>query len=478
LSGNDAFERYTNERKRGWNKIAEEDGTQKWNRYYRDFISRTYRFCIPEGARVLEVGCGMGDLLASLKPSEGVGVDFSERMIGAARRRHPELRFECMDAHFLKLDAAFDYIILSDLLNDVWDVQEVLVRLRGLCGNETRIIFNFFSHLWKGPLNFARKLGLISRTGHQNWLTREDLINLFYLSGYEVFRCWHEFLFPFDVPLISYALNSFFARIWPFKSLDLTNFMIARANPSIREEWVSNPPTVSVLVPARNEAGNIEEILERIPDMGSGTEIIFVEGNSTDDTYGTIERAIKSSHRNCKLYKQPGRGKGDAVRTGFTKAEGDILMILDADITVPPEDLTRFYDAIYFGRAEFVNGVRLVYPMENKAMRFFNLLGNKFFSVSFSWLLGQALRDSLCGTKVLTKANYKRLARNRAYFGDFDPFGDFDLIFGAAKLNLRIVDLPIRYMERKYGETNIQRWKHGWMLLKMLVYAALKIKFA
>jgi glycosyltransferase involved in cell wall biosynthesis len=212
--------------------------------------------------------------------------------------------------------------------------------------------------------------------------------------------------------------------------------------------------------------------------MGSGTELIFVEGHSTDGTGEAIERAIAAQPvRRAKLLRQPGRGKADAVRTGFEAATGEVLMILDADLTVPPEDLPRFYQAIRSGHGEFVNGVRLVYPMEQQAMRPANFVGNKFFSLLFSWLLGQPIKDTLCGTKVIGREAYSRLTANRAYFGDFDPFGDFDLLFGAAKLNLQIVEMPVRYRERVYGTTNIQRWRHGLLLLRMSVFAASRLKF-
>ena len=212
--------------------------------------------------------------------------------------------------------------------------------------------------------------------------------------------------------------------------------------------------------------------------MGAGTELIFVEGNSSDATYERIEQEI-ASRPGCtaKIYKQTGKGKGDAVRLGFERSIGELLMILDADLTVPPEDLPRFYEAWRTGRGDFINGVRLVYPMEEKAMRFFNLLGNKFFSLAFTWLLGQSVKDSLCGTKVLSRTHYQTIAANRAYFGEVDPFGDFDLLFGAARYNLKILDLPVRYRERKYGETNIQRWKHGLLLLRMVLLASRKIRF-
>jgi glycosyltransferase involved in cell wall biosynthesis len=233
-----------------------------------------------------------------------------------------------------------------------------------------------------------------------------------------------------------------------------------------------------VIVPARNEAGNIPDIFTRVPDMGQGTELVFVEGHSRDNTYAAI-RAAMAQHpeRCCQLLRQGGVGKGDAVRLGFAQARGEMLMILDADLTVPPEDLPRFYEVLCSGKGEFVNGVRLVYPMEREAMRFVNLAGNKFFTIVFSWLLGQPIKDTLCGTKVLWKRDYEAIAANRAYFGDFDPFGDFDLIFGAVKSNLKITDLPIRYRERTYGTTNIERWKHGWLLLRMVIFAARRLKF-
>jgi glycosyltransferase involved in cell wall biosynthesis len=326
------------------------------------------------------------------------------------------------------------------------------------------------------PFRIIRKLGLAKPALFQNWLTVEDISGLLSLADFEVIRNWEEIVWPLRTPLIDSFLNRFCAKIWPFRWFDLTHVIIAK--PCSDLSALPAKPKVSVIVPARNEAGNIAQIFSRVPEMGGGTELIFVEGNSTDNTYQMIEKAIADNpQRKSMLLSQSGKGKGDAVRLGFERAHGDILMILDADLTVPPEDLPRFYDVLSSGKAEFVNGVRLVYPMEKEAMRFFNLLGNKFFSLAFSWLLGQPIKDTLCGTKVLWKKDYERIASNRSYFGDFDPFGDFDLLFGAAKLNLKIREVPIRYRERTYGSTNISRWKHGWLLLKMVSFAALKIKF-
>lgn len=467
------FKGYQGTRIDAWNEVAQHS-PGSWGGYYRRRLQAVFRLAIPEGARVLEVGCGRGDLLAALKPSIGVGIDYAPAMVAQAQARYPDLVFHVADAHELELGGQqFDFIVLSDVINDLWDLQAAMEKLRPCCTPATRLVFNFFSHLWQLPLNLAQALGVATPTQPQNWFTRHDLENLLELSGFEALRDWEEVVAPLPLPGISNFANRFLSKLAPFRWFAMTNFLVARpAALSVKA------PTVSVVVAARNEEGHIEELMARIPEMGGGTEIVFVEGNSTDDTWGAIERAIAGHpQRNCKLLKQPGKGKGDAVRTGFDAATGDILMILDADITVPPEDLPRFYDVLASGRGEFANGVRLVYPMQDDAMRFANIIGNKFFSWAFSWLLGQPIRDTLCGTKVLWAKDYRRVAENRAYFGDFDPFGDFDLLFGAAKLNLKIMEVPIRYRARRYGETNIQRWRHGLLLLRMVLFAARRIKF-
>ncbi len=468
---------YTAERKEHWNKVAQKMRRwHGWGGYYHRRLNKVYAGMISPGSRVLEIGCGNGDLLASLNPEYGVGVDLSIGMIELAKERHPELKFLTSTGEETQLTEKFNFIILSDILNEVWDVQELLEHLKPMLFDNGRLLINLHSRLWELPLRLGAWLGVSKPGLGKNWLTRTDLINLMNLAGYECIKTSHEILFPFHVPLLSAFLDRFLVRFWPFNHLALVNFLVARKTPKI---WGSKKePRVSVIVPARNEAGNIESIFERVPEMGGGTEIVFVEGHSTDDTFATIQSCmVHHPDRCCLSLKQSGKGKGDAVRLGFQQASGDILMILDADLTVQPEDLPRFYQALVNGRGEFINGVRLVYPMQDEAMRFFNLIGNKFFSLAFSWLLGQPVKDTLCGTKVLWKRDYQRIAANRQVFGNFDPFGDFDLLFGAARLNFKIVDLPIRYRARAYGSTNISRWKHGWLLLRMLAFAARRIKF-
>ena len=473
-----AADAYARARIAHWDGVARSlDRWQGLGAGYHERLARVYRSVIPEGRRVVELGCGDGDLLAALRPAFGVGIDFSGEMLGRAAARHPELHFVRADAHDLSdLDGEFDAIVLSDLVNDVWDVQGVLEQVRRFAGRHTRIVVNSYNTLWEAPLSLAARVRLTKPNLPQNWLTRADVSNLLRLTGFDVVRQWSEVLWPLRTPLVGALCNRYLVRLWPFRTLALANFFVARLAPGSGSP--AGEPRVSVVVPARNEAGNVRAIVERTPEMGGGTEIVFVEGGSSDDTYGAIEREIAADpRRRCRLLRQAGTGKGDAVRLGFQEASGEALMILDADLTVPPEDLPRFFRALAEGKGELINGVRLVYPMERQAMRFANLLGNKFFSVAFSWLLGQPVKDTLCGTKALWRKDYRAIAAGRAYFGEFDPFGDFDLLFGAARLNLKIAELPVRYRERTYGSTNIQRWRHGWLLLRMVAFAAGRVKF-
>jgi len=460
-----------------WDSIAGgRDPRKGFGGAYRRRLMEVYGYLVTPGLRVAELGCGQGDLLAALKPAVGVGMDFSPEMISRARQRHPELEFLELDAHDPMPEQTFDVIILSDLINDLWNVQTVLDQVRQRSHPRTRVILNFYSRLWEFPLRMAERMGLAKPTLQQNWLDVSDVANLLYLSGFEMMRHWAEVLWPAPVPVIEPLCNKYLVKLFPFRAFALTNFVVARPLPTEPTEEVQ--PRISVLVPARNEEGNIDQLIERVPEMGGGTEIIFVEGHSTDDTYGAIERAMaRHPDRCCKLFKQPGKGKGDAVRCGFAAATGDILTILDADLTVPPEDLPAFFEVLRSGKADFANGVRLVYPREENAMRMANLIGNKFFGFAFSWLIGQRVKDTLCGTKTIWKKDYDLLTANRAYFGDFDPFGDFDLLFGSARMSLKILDVPVRYRQRTYGTTNIQRWRHGLLLLRMVVFAARRMKF-
>jgi SAM-dependent methyltransferase len=401
--------KYNQVRRLHWNKIARKLGTWTgWGGYYHRRLTQVYQSLVAPGQSILELGCARGDLLAALKPASGVGVDFSEEMIHAASRRHSHLRFVHADAHALNLSEKFDVIILSDLVNDLWDVETVLKNVWRLTTPRTRIIINCYSHLWEPILKVAERLGLATPNLYQNWLTVGDITGLLNLADCEVVKQSQEILLPLPVPLLADLCNRFLVKLWPFKHFALTNFIVARPRP--RPETCVKRPSVSVIVPARNEEGNIPDIFARTPQMGQGTELVFVEGHSRDNTYAAIETAITAHPERCQLVRQTGVGKGDAVRLGFARARGEMLMILDADLTVPPEDLPRFYEALHSGKGEFINGVRLVYPMEKQAMRFLNLLGNKFFSLAFSWLLVNPLRIPYAGQKSCGKGTTKQLS--------------------------------------------------------------------
>lgn len=444
----------------------------RWGaRGYRTLLAHYYNLIVPADASVLEIGCGSGELLARLKAARKTGVDLSPKQIAAARRRVPEAQFHVGAGELVELNGTFDVIIISDTLNRAADVQVLLERLKGSAHPGTRLVINFQNSLWRPVLSLVRTLGLKAPEPENSWLATSDVLNLLQLAGWSPVCHQARLLLPVPIPLLAPLLNRWLAPLAQW--FCLTVFVVARP---VRP--AASPRTVSVIIPARNEAGNIEAAVQRTAELGAGTELIFVEGHSKDHTWAEIQRVAHAyPDRKIKVMQQTGKGKGDAVRLGFHAATGDILMILDADLTMPPEELGKFYEVLASGRAEFANGVRLVYPMDEEAMQFLNLCANKVFGLIFTWLLGQPVKDTLCGTKVLSRAHYERIAANRAYFGDFDPFGDFDLLFGAAKLNLKIADVPIRYKQRTYGSTNIHRWSHGWLLLRMVLFAARKLKF-
>ncbi len=452
----------------------------KWierNAFYYEQDRAYARFLIPEGLSVLDLGCSTGELLASLKPKRGVGVDFSKRMIEIAKGKFPDLKFLTGDvedqAFIKKLGGPFDVIVLSDTIGLLDDCEATLRLLHAVCSPDTRLIVSYYSPHWEPILRLGDKMGLRMPQPEVNYLSSADIENLLHLADFEVIKVEWRQLLPKRLLGLGTLVNRFIGTLPLIRRLCLRTYVVARPFLEPQKPGLS----VSIVIPCRNEKGNIEPAIQRLERFADDMEVIYVEGHSSDGTLEECER-VKQAYPDwdIKVTTQDGRGKGDAVWKGFDMARGDVLMILDADLTMPPEQLPKFYNAIASGKGDFINGSRLVYSMERGAMRFLNLLANRAFARIFSFLLNQRFTDTLCGTKVMRKVDYRRIADNRAYFGDFDPFGDFDLIFGAAKLNMKITEIPIRYADRTYGETQISRFRDGWELIKMVVFAWRKLK--
>lgn len=421
--------------------------------YYQHCLRSLIRRHIRPGTRILEIGSDAGERPAAPPPWPGVRVKAEE----------------------IDLKETFDFIVLAGSIGEMEDVQPVLEKAARLSHPGTRLVITSLNAAWSPLLKLACALGLRRKNVEENWLSMADLENLLTLTGFETVRKSTEILMPVYIPLLSSFLNRFMARIRPLEHLALVQMIVAK--PQVRSDR-TRPLSCSVIIPTKNEKGNIEAILRRTPRMGTGTELIFVDDASSDGTPEEIKRRTAAyPDKDVRLIVQSAHaGKREAVHKGFQAAKGDALMILDADLSVPPEELPRFFNALAEGKGEFINGTRLVYPLEPQAMRFLNMCANRFFSILFTWLLNQRFRDTLCGTKAFFKKDYERIMAIRDSFGNFDPFGDFELIFGASAANLKILEIPVHYRRRTYGQSKIQRFRHGWLLLRMSWLAFTKIK--
>lgn len=451
---------------------------EKWirrNRYFYGRLSSFLGFMIEPGSSAVVFRSELGQLFERLSLKRAVGVDICERMVAEAQKRHPSVEFISADPEDVVLDGPFDYVVFYSL-GDIIDIEKAFMNARSVSSSSTRLIVVNYNYLWRPLVFLAEKLGLKVPQPTQNWLNMPVLENLLHISGFEVTKKYYQVLFPLNVPVLSWLLNNVVAKLPVVKKLCFTQILVARKAPSA-------PPAegykVSVIIPCKNEHGNVEDAVRRVPEMGKGTEIIFCDDRSTDGTADEVRRMMeKYPERDIKLVSGPGICKARNVWTGFDAATGDILMILDADLTVIPEELPYFYDAISSGAGEFINGTRMVYPMQKQAMRTLNIVGNKFFGSAFSYLLGQRLTDTLCGTKVIWRRDWPRIKRLLGSWGITDRWGDYELIFGAAKLHLRIVEVPVHYLERTYGETKMtKRFQNGLVMLRMCLAALRKFKF-
>jgi hypothetical protein len=432
-------------------------------------MRQSLAFLIEPAERVLSVRCQNGWMLESVQPREGKGIEITEEMVEEARRHHPQFCYEVGFPDIFQPEGEFDAIIVADPGETV-DLQRELENLRNCCHRATRLYIYGYNSLWETPLKLAERWGFKMPQPEQNWLTEFDFRNLLELAGFEVIKVHYAALLPVRIPLLSWFCNHVLAHLPGLRRLCLIHFIVARPVPEVgRGEELS----VSVIVPCRNEEGNIKAAVKRIPALGVQTEIIFCDDKSTDNTRVEIERMMRECpEKNIRMVEGPGICKSKNVWVGFDAAKNDILMILDADLTVMPEELPRFLDAIASNRGEFINGSRLVYPIPREAMKVTNRAGNVVFSWLFSLLLGQRIKDTLCGTKVIRRSDWLRIRKYVDYWGVSDRWGDYDLLLGAAKLNLRIVDLPVHYQERIAGASKMTRVLHNAKIMLAIMWKA------
>ncbi|MHC4309737.1 MAG: class I SAM-dependent methyltransferase [Planctomycetota bacterium] len=263
---------------------------RKRNTYYYKWLDKIYKFVVRPNSRVLHIGCECGDLLAAVQPSYGVGIDADPAAVELAKKRFPHLKFHTMDPHELNLDEKFDYVLICNSLGRWHDIQQVLERVHPLTTESTRIVITYYNYLWEWILRMGSFFRIRRPLAYQNWLPPQDIANLLTLTNFDVIRTDSFLLIPKRIPPLTILCNYFLSLLPGIRFFNLVNLFVARPAPTTRQE---KDLSVSVIVPCRNERGNIEDVVTRVPKMGRETEIIFVDGNSTDGTPDEIERHIK-----------------------------------------------------------------------------------------------------------------------------------------------------------------------------------------
>lgn len=437
---------------------ADYDAYLNKNAYYHYQINSFIASVITPKSSVLEIGSATGALVSALANVQYLGIDFSPKMVEAAAGKFPGVKFLCSGLSGLREEKKYDFCVMSNLLDYLPDIWTELELLKKFMHQDSKLIITTSNPLWEPVLRMAAQFRLKTPDGPRNFITNNDIMNFLQLLDYEVIEYGYRIFLPKGIPAVSAVINKIIPLIPGFRNLCAMQFIIARVKP---EKTMRKRLSCSVIIPCHNEADTIENCLSRVPAIGSSTEVIVVDDGSSDATALKV-RGFTSTHTKVRLISYPkNKGKGFAVKTGFDAATGDVLMILDADMAVEPEELPRFFELLEDGRAEFVNGTRMIYPRENESMKLLNFIGNKFFGIILSLIMGQRNTDTLCGTKALRKKHYLNMK-----LGDC-PWGDFDLLFGAAKLRLKMVELPVHYKKRFAGQSKMKPFKHGWQLLKM-----------
>jgi len=445
------------------------DRWRRRNPFYHQRKIEYLQFVVPPDESVLLLGCEDGALLDALLPSRGVGVDASTNAAWLGRKRYPKYEFITSPDYDIDSDERFAYVILNDMAGYVNDLFMLLTALRRHTTPSSRIVIVQHNYLWRPVLRFAARLGLKRPERFRNWLSVGDLRVFLEATGFEPIGVRPKLFCPKRLLGVGPAIN-WMSGLLPFVGrLASTEVLVAR--PGDRALNAARK-TASIVLTTRDERANIEPMVKSIPELGAHTEILFVEGHSSDGTREEIERVIRAyPERNIRLLVQDGIGQGDAIRKGFNEATGDVVILLEADRTSPPEDVLKVFDVVASGRAEYVNGSRFVYPRQPGSMPTLNVIGNALFAAWFTWFLGQRTSDVLCGVKAIDRVQFRRVLRNWGFLGLYDPFGDFELAFGAARLGLKISEVPTRYACRQYGVPKTKPLRHGWMLLRMMLRA-------
>lgn len=358
----------------------------------------------------------------------------------------------------------YDCIVLSDMFEVNDDILGLLKLLKKNLNNDGTILLTSITPIWDGVLSILEMLNLKNKSKKRSYIHLNKLSAVLDTINFQITGKRTRQYFPFKLFYFGNIINNFLEIILYFFNFGIRSYFTIKEIEDTAEKDVLSK---TIIVPAKNEEGNLNELINRIPYLGNNVEVIISCGISNDNTLG-MAKSLKSDNFIIKVIEQTSKGKANAVWEACEQSSNDLIAILDADLSVDPEELSSFFELIETKKCDFVNGTRLIYSMEKGSMRFINNFGNRLFQYVVSKIIRLPLTDSLCGTKVFKKNLYEKIKKWQSVVKIKDPFGDFDLLFAAAYSSQKIVEYPIHYRARKYGTTQIRRFKDGFKLIKYL----------
>tara|TARA_B110000977_G_scaffold125183_1_gene160299 strand:+ start:1495 stop:2904 length:1410 start_codon:yes stop_codon:yes gene_type:complete len=426
------------------NKESRENFLKKKN-FLFDEISKALNYLINDSNYVKFFCCGNSSIVNKVNSKNIYINEINNTFINSLTKSEIKKEDE------INKNLNFDHIVIADIEHQKF-ITKNLIDLNEKIDNECRVIVLSKSIFWSTLINFYKKIKNIG-PDKNNFLPYSNLRKIFLNTNFEIVKNEKIIFFPFQFSLLTKFINQIF-RFPVLNFFCMINLTVLKKVQ--KKNYQAEGKKISFIIPCKNEGGNIKFFYEKIINSTINAEFLFGNDNSSDNTLDEIKKLQQAiPNKEIKIYDGPGVCKSENVYKGINLASGEIILIYDADLTVSFDDLVNSINLLLKTDADFINCTRMIMPQQKNAMKFLNFYGNLFFAFLFSILFKQKITDTLCGTKIFFKKDWEQIKKYNNTWGAKDLWGDFDLLLGAYKNNLKIVENPISYTDRKEDETKM-----------------------